>query len=212
MIRKHLNFNLSFSILLLMIFAVSFFQGCQSVPTTVQEVEKKPVIKESAVKKSVAKETPLMKETSVLKETELDNAEYSSLSILKGKIKLSHGIFRAKAAKGSHSETIVALTRHMASGKVDNKEGSAAILVTTTGGKGFYYDLAFMVKEKGKQKNIATAPLGEQLTIKSLAIDKGQIIVHMLKHKKKDPICCPTMDVTQRYELRGNKLVLVSGK
>ena len=153
-----------------------------------------------------------MKETPVAEETELDNAEYSSLSILKGKVKLSHGIFRAKAAKGSHSETIVALTHHIASGKVDNKEGSAAILVTTTGGKGFYYDLAFVVKEKGKLKNIATSPLGEQVKIESFGIDKGQIIVHMLKHKKKDPICCPTLDVTQRYELKGNKLVLVSGK
>jgi hypothetical protein len=206
MIRRHLNFNLSFLILLITIFAVSLFQGCQSVPTAVQEAEKKPVVKEPAIKKSAIKETP------VAEETELDNAEYSSLSIPKGKVKLSHGIFRTKAAKGSHSETIVALTHHIASGKVDNKEGSAVILVTTTGGKGFYYDLAFMVKEKGKQKNIATSPLGEQVKIKSFGIDKGQIIVHMLKHKKKDPICCPTLDVTQRYELKGNKLVLVSGK
>lgn len=206
MIRRHLNLDLSFFILLATIFAVSFSQGCKTVATPVQEAEKKPVIKETVAKKSEVKPSP------AAKETDLDNAEYSSLSILKGKVKLSHGIFRAKAAKGSHSETMVALTHHVASGKVDNREGSAAVLVTTTGGKGFYYDLAFMVKEKGKQKNIATAALGEKINIKSLVIEKGQIIVHMLKHKKKDPICCPTLDVTQRYELKGNKLTLVSVK
>ena len=58
MIRRHLNFNLSFLILLITIFAVSFFQGCQAVPTAVQEVEKKPVVKEPAIKKSAVKETP----------------------------------------------------------------------------------------------------------------------------------------------------------
>jgi len=206
MIRRHLTLNYSLLILFTLLFAITLVQGCKSVSTPVQEVEKKPVVSEPAAKKSVVKVSP------VVNETEFDNAEYSSLSVLKGKVKLSHGIFRTKAAKGSRSETIVALTHHIASGKVDNKEGSAVVLVTTTGGKGFYYDLAFVTKEKGKLHNVATTPVGEQVIIKSLSIDKGQILIHMLKHKKKDPICCPTQDVMQRYELKGGKLALVSVK
>ena len=86
----------------------------------------------------------------------------------KGKVKLSRGLYRAKAAKGSATETIVALTNHIAFGKASNREGSAAILVTNTGGSGFFYDLAFMVKEKGMQRNIATTALGDRVKIKSL--------------------------------------------
>jgi hypothetical protein len=206
MIRKFLKCNVSLLILPIMFFVLSFSQGCQTVPAKVQGEEKQSVVKKSAViKESAVKE-------SAVKENDLENAEYSSLSMYKGKVKLSRGLYRAKAAKGSATETIVALTNHIAFGKSANREGSAAILVTNIGGSGFFYDLAFMVKEKGKQRNIATTALGDRVKIKSLSIENGNIIVHMVKHNKKHPICCPTRDVTQKYTLKDNKLVQVSGK
>ncbi len=207
MIRKiFFKCNVSLLILPLMFLALSFSQGCKTVPTDIQAGEKQAVVKKSVVIKETA-----VKESAV-KENDLENAEYSSLSMYKGKVKLSRGLYRAKAAKGSARETMVALTNYIAFGKAANRAGSAAILVTTTGGSGFFYDLAFMVKEKGKQRNIATVALGDRVNIKSLSIEDGNIIVHMLKHKKKDPICCPTQDVTQKYTLQGNKLVQVSSK
>ena len=201
MIRKFLKCNVSLLILPIMFFVLSFSQGCQTVPAKVQAEKKQPVVKKSAVIKE-----------SAVNENDLENAEYSSLSMYKGKVKLSRGLYRVKAAKGSATETIVALTNHIAFGKSANREGSAAILVTNNGGSGFFYDLAFMVKEKGKQRNIATTALGDRVKIKSLSIENGNIIVHMVKHTKKDPICCPTLDVTQKYTLKDNKLVQVSGK
>ena len=201
MIRKFFKCNVSLLILPIMFFVLSFSQGCQTAPANVQAEKKQPVVKKSAVIKE-----------SALNGNDLENAEYSSLSVYKGKVKLSRGLYRAKAAKGSATETIVALTNHIAFGKSANREGSAAILVTNIGGSGFFYDLAFMVKEKGKQRNIATTALGDRVKIRSLSIENGNIIVHMVKHNKKDPICCPTLDVTQKYTLQGNKLVQVSGK
>ena len=206
MIRKFLTCNVSLLILPIMFFVLSFSQGCQTVPAKVQAEKKQPAVKKSAVIKESAVKEP------AVNENDLENAEYSSLSMYKGKVKLSRGLYRTKAAKGSATETIVALTNHIAFGKAANKEGSAVILVTNTGGSGFFYDLAFMVKEKGKQINIATTALGDRVKIKSLSIENGNIIVHMVKHTKKDPICCPTLDVTQKYTLQGNKLVQVSGK
>ena len=200
MIRKFLKCNVSLLILPIMFFVLSFSQGCQTVPAKVQGEEKKSVVKKSAV----------INESAVI-DNDLENAEYSSLSMYKGKVKLSRGMYRAKT-KGSATETIVALTNHIAFGKSANREGSAAILVTNIGGSGFFYDLAFMVKEKGKQRNIATTALGDRVKIKSLSIENGNIIVHMVKHNKKDPLCCPTLDVTQKYTLKDNKLVQVSGK
>ena len=201
MIRKFLKCNVSLLILPIMFFVLSFSQGCQTAPAKVQAEKKQPVVKKSAVIKE-----------SAVNGNDLENAEYSSLSMYKGKVKLSRGLYRAKAAKGSATETIVALTNHIAFGKSANREGSAAILVTNIGGSGFFYDLAFMVKEKGKQRNIATIALGDRVKIKSLSIENGNIIVHMVKHNKKDPICCPTLDVTQKYTFKDNKLVQVSGK
>jgi len=201
MIRKFLKCNVSLLILPIMFFVFSFSQGCQTVPAKVQAEKKQPVVKNSAVVKEPA-----------VNDNDLENAEYSSLSVYKGKVKLSRGLYRTKAVKGSATETIVALTNHIAFGKAAKKEGSAVILVTNTGGSGFFYDLAFMVKEKGKQRNIATTALGDRVKIKSLSIENGNIIVQMVKHNKKDPICCPTMDVTQKYTLQDNKLVQVSGK
>jgi hypothetical protein len=201
MIRKFLKCDVSLLILPIIFFVLSFSQGCQTMPANLQGEEKQSVVNKSAVIKE-----------SAVNENDLENAEYSSLSMHKGKIKLSRGLYRVKAAKGSAKETMVALTDHIAFGKAANREGSAAILVTTTGGNGFFYDLAFMVKEKGRQRNIATTALGDRVKIKSLSIENGNIIVHMVKHNKKDPICCPTQDVTQKYTLQGNKLVQVSGK
>jgi hypothetical protein len=206
MIRKYLKCNVSVLILPIMFLVLLFSQACQTVPAKVQEEKK-----QSVVKKTILVKEPAVKE-SVVKDNELENAEYSSLSMYKGKVKLSRGLYRLKAAKGSAKETMVALTNHIAFGKTGNREGSAAILVTNIGGSGFFYDLAFMVKENGKQRNIATTALGDRVKIKSLSIENGNIIVHMFKHNKKDPICCPTEDVTQKYILQGNKLVQISGK
>lgn len=201
MIRKFLKCNVSLLMLPIMFFVFSFSQGCQTVPAKVQAEKKQPVVKSSAVVKEPA-----------VNQKDLENAEYSSLSAYKGKVKLSRGLYREKAAKGSAAETIVALTNHIACGKAANRQGTAAILVTNTGGSGFFYDLAFMVDEKGRQINIATTALGDRVKIKSLTIENGNIIVQMVKHNKTDPKCCPTLDVTQKYTLQNNKLVLVSGK
>jgi hypothetical protein len=206
MIRKYLKSDVSVLILPIMFLVLLFSQGCQTAPAKVEKEEKQSVVKKTTIiKESVVKE-------SEVKDKELENAEYSSLSMYKGRVKLSRGLYRVKAAKGSAKETMVALTNNIAFGKAGNREGSAAILVTNMGGSGFFYDLAFVVKENGKQRNIATTALGDRVKIKSLSIENGNIIVHMFKHNKKDPICCPTEDVTQKYTLQGNKLVQISGR
>ncbi len=140
---------------------------------------------------------------------DLEEAEYNYLSAHKGSAKLTRGLFRKKNTPKSATETMVALTNHFSFGKVSGKEGAAAILVTTTGTPSFYYDLAFVIKEQGKTKNISTVPLGDRVKIKSLSIQNGVIIVDMIRHKKKDPACCPTEDATLKFALQNNKLVAI---
>ena len=45
------------------------------------------------------------------------------------------------------------------------------------------------------------------IKLKSVAVKSGEIIVEMTKHGPKDPLCCPTQEVTQVYTLQGEKLV-----
>jgi hypothetical protein len=48
--------------------------------------------------------------------------------------------------------------------------------------------------------------------VQSLTIADGQISVTMLTHGPDDPMCCPTQEVQQTYELQENKLVQTAGE
>jgi hypothetical protein len=150
---------------------------------------------------------------SSISETELENIEYLALSAHKGAVKLHRGVFRKYASTKSKTETMTALSHYIAYGTLPGKrEGAAAVLITMTGGTITHNDLAIVTKTEGRLKNIATTSLGDRIQIKALSIENGSIIVNMLVHKKKDPACCPTQEVIRRYELQGNKLVLVKDR
>ncbi|NWF98596.1 MAG: hypothetical protein HXY52_06665 [Nitrospirae bacterium] len=202
---------------LLVIFAtiisLTSLYSCKTMTPEIKEqpqAEKKEPLKPAKVQ--IETKTPyvaIQKEISGFSLKDLEEAEYTSLSAYKGNAKLIRGLFRKKNAPKSLTETMVALTNHTAFGKVSGKDGAAAILVTTTGTASFYYDLAFVIKEKGKTRNISTVPLGDRVKIKSLSIQNGLIMVDMLRHKKKEPLCCPTEDVTLKFALQNNKLTAV---
>jgi hypothetical protein len=167
--------------------------GCKTVPTEIKSGEKSAAANFSA-----------------LSENDLENAEYHSLSAQKSAVKLHRGVFRKNNPGRSKSETITALSHYIAYGKLpDQRDSAAAVLITMTGGTGVFHDLAVVAKRGGRPKNIATIYLGDRIQIKSLSIKDGYILVDMIKHKKKDPMCCPSQEVMQKYELQGNKLALV---
>lgn len=195
------------------IILLTFLYSCKTVTPEIKEPAKAQ--ERESVKPAKARietKTPavtVQKEIPGFSLKDLEEAEYNYLSAYKGSVKLTRGLFRKKNEPKSTTETMVALTNHFAFGKVSGKEGAAAILVTTTGTASFYYDLAFVVKEKGKTKNISTVPLGDRVKIKSLSIKDNIINIDMLRHKKKDPACCPTEDATLKFALQNNKLVAV---
>lgn len=214
--RKNLSIvkvSLNVLVVILSIVLLTLLYSCQSVAPEIKEtakVETKEPMKPAKVQTET--KTPavtIQKEIAGFTLKDLEEAQYTSLSAYKDTAKLTRGLFRKKNAPKSTTETMVALTNHVAFGKVSGKEGAAAILVTTTGTASFYYDLAFVVKEKGKTRNISTIPLGDRVKIKALSIQNGMINVDMVRHKKKDPACCPTEDITLKFTLQNNKLVTV---
>jgi len=43
-------------------------------------------------------------------------------------------------------------------------------------------------------------------------IESGEITVDMVTHGPDDPMCCPTVEATQKYKLQGDTLVQISGE
>jgi heat shock protein HslJ len=52
--------------------------------------------------------------------------------------------------------------------------------------------------------------LGDRVQINTLSVEDGEIVVDMTMHGPEDPMCCPTQQVVQTYELRDNGLVQTS--
>jgi hypothetical protein len=59
--------------------------------------------------------------------------------------------------------------------------------------------------------NLATQLPGDRVQVDSLTIASGQITVQMLGFGPDDPLCCPSQEMEQTYELQGDQLVQTSG-
>jgi len=139
----------------------------------------------------------------------LENLSYQSYITASGMAPLENGEYREPTAPGSEEETVVVLTDFTATGDLngDGISDAAVVLATNSGGSGVFIDLAAVVIEEGQTVNIAITPLGDRVQINSLTIEGGQIVVDMVVQGPDDPMCCPTQQVVEVYELQGYELV-----
>jgi hypothetical protein len=149
-------------------------------------------------------------EAAGLSDEVLKNMEYKSEFTQSGVALLTDGEYREQAAPGSATETIVMLTDHIARGQLNGQEAAAVILVTDPGGSGTFYDLAVVVEQDGQPVNVATTLLGDRAQINALSFENNEIVVDMVTQGKDDPMCCPTKQVLETYELQGDQLVKTS--
>ena len=103
------------------------------------------------------------------------------------------------------------LSDTMATGDLngDGVADAAVVLVSNPGGSGTFYELAAVLNENGQPHHGASILLGDRVRILAMAIKDGQITVHMITQGPNDPMSIPTLEVTNRYELKDGKLVLV---
>ncbi len=147
---------------------------------------------------------------SALTVEKLKNAEYPSAWAASGTARLKNGQYREIIIEGAASEIIITLSDKMAFGKLGGEtEVAAVILNTETGGTGTFADLAVVVDRQGGPEVIASRFIGDRVRVDEISIENGKIVLHMLTHGPDDPMCCPTLDVTQTYELHGDRLVQV---
>jgi hypothetical protein len=139
----------------------------------------------------------------------LMNGVYQSKWALIGKVKLTNGICRESFIPSSSTQIVIKMAEPIAIGDLngDRVDDAAVILISNPGTAGTYYDLAAVVNVDGVPYNIATESLGEDIQVKSLSMTSGVIRVEMVVHGPRDPLCCPTLPVTQSYRLQVNQLV-----
>jgi heat shock protein HslJ len=155
----------------------------------------------------LARFTRLQKDASA---PDLGSITFLSTWFPSGKVTLSHGEYREPAAPGSASEIIVKLSDKKAFGMVNGREIGAAVIVTSGGGTGTFYDLALLSRGSEGWVNTDTVFLGDRVKVHSVEIKNNRIVVAMTTHGPKDPKCCPTFEVKKRFAIAGNHLVSVA--
>ncbi len=93
---------------------------------------------------------------------------------------------------------------------VNGRETGAAVIFTSTGGTGTFYDLALLSREAEGWVNTDTVLLGDRVKVHSVVIKNDHIVVAMTAHGPNDPKCCPTIEVKKYFAIEENHLVSVA--
>ncbi len=143
----------------------------------------------------------------------LKNAEYQG--IYQEPIQLTDGTYEGEPfVEGGASRPTVTFIEPYAFGDLngDGVDDAVVLLVENSGGSGSFVYMAAVLNQGGKPENVDTVLLGDRAQVQSLTIADGQINVTMVTHGPDDPMCCPTQEAEQTYELQENKLVQTAGE
>jgi hypothetical protein len=92
----------------------------------------------------------------------------------------------------------------------DKAEDAAVVMAVSGGGTGTFYYLHAALNRDGEPVPTASVLLGDRVPVNSVTVSDGMIVVKLREHGPDDPLCCPTVEATRTYALRGQTLDLVS--
>lgn len=103
------------------------------------------------------------------------------------------------------------LTDWRAVGDFDQDGAGDALVVvwSSGGGSGTFMELALFALEPGGWMSDdvwrwrASAPLGDRVRVRALAVDRERVEVHVTRHGPEDPSCCPTHEAVLRFRVAG---------
>lgn len=139
---------------------------------------------------------------------QLKNSTYPSSFTASGRIQLTNGQATQDIAA---SKLTVQLADQYAFGDLngDSLEDAAVVLISNSGGSGTFFDLAAVLNQNGRPNSVAAIQLGDRVQLKSISVAAGLININMIAHGPSDPLCCPSLEVTQTYQLQGDQLIQV---
>lgn len=141
---------------------------------------------------------------------QLLNAEYASQWAREGRARLVDGQYRESAAPGAATEILVRATEFGALGDLDGDGAGDGVLVIESdpGGSGVFFELAGALNRAEQAVTLTPVSLGDRVQVTGLSLEKdGTVRVSLVKHGPNDPQCCPTLNVTLRYRVSGDRLV-----
>lgn len=89
----------------------------------------------------------------------------------------------------------------------DGIADAAVVVFTSGGGSGTFIHLIAVLHRDGAPVQAARAFLGDRVQVESLTVSHGEIVATMLAHRRSDGLCCPTLNITRVFGLRGDRLV-----
>lgn len=138
------------------------------------------------------------------------NASYTGLSGVPQSVTLRDGKWAGEAAvEGGNSIPAAYLSSHLTtSGDIDG-DGSpetVAVVVTTTGGSGSFFNLVVFAAADAGHEQVAIRFLGDRPRIRTLEIDEGILRMVSIEHDEDDAMCCPTQRIDREFILAGKQL------
>jgi heat shock protein HslJ len=93
----------------------------------------------------------------------------------------------------------------------DGAEESAVLLWSSGGGSGTFDYVAVLARDAGGAVgNIATAPLGDRVKVRSGAIEDGRIVFEVVQAGPGDAACCPGQKMRRTFALDGGAMREIS--
>ena len=162
----------------------------------------------TAIPTQIPTSLPPTQVTSALTIDVLKNAEYK-LPQSNKTVKLAGGSFKA----GSGADYVDAnLLDKVAFGDLngDGRPDAVVLLAENAGGSGTFISAVVILDENGQPVQSGSALIGDRVKITSLTIQPDRkIVLTGTIHGPNDPMCCPTFQVTETYQLSKSGLELV---
>ncbi len=124
---------------------------------------------------------------------------------------LVDGAFKLNDA--AHNQSITGkLVEPAATGDLneDGEPDAAVIIAANFGGSGTFHELIVVLSKSSQIVQAGNLALGDRLQEKQLTIQQGIISLDYLRQGANDPMCCPSEHALTTYQLKADKLVVLS--
>jgi len=131
----------------------------------------------------------------------------ASIPDSRGRVTLEEGVYEYTYPGSASGVTVqlVALTPGDLDG--DQQADAAAVLTVETGGTGTFVYLVAVLSGSDGLRQGGLAFLGDRVQVRRISIQDGAIHIQRSAHAPDDPMCCPSLEISESYTLTGDMLV-----